>query len=250
MTRPLPSWYDQAKVGIFLHWGVFSVPSYGGRMPSEWYWHSLRGGFSGCCGTKVDPLISAYHNRTYGADTPYTALMPQFTAELFDPDAWASLFAAAGLKYVVMTTKHHEGFTMWCSEQAYNWNACAGGPKRDLVGALAKAVRARGLRFGAYLSMFEWYHPLYLADLKANFTTSRYVDEVYIPQARDLVSRYAPDLIWSDGDFGNTSWWRAPEFVAWLYNQGPNREDVVVNDRWGSDNPPIESGRHFGGYFS
>lgn len=59
-----------------------------------------------------------------------------------------------------------------------------------------------------------------------------------------------PDLIWSDGDFGNSSWWRSPELLAWLYNDAPNKDSVVVNDRWGSDNPPIGSGRHFGGYFS
>jgi alpha-L-fucosidase len=70
---------------------------------------------------------------------------------------------------------------------------------------------------GLYLSMYEWYHPLYQQDVANNFTTSRYVDEIYWPQAKEICTRYAPDLIWSDGDVGNSSWWRSPELLAWLY---------------------------------
>lgn len=81
--------------------------------------------------------------------------------------------------------------------------------------------------------------------------TSRYVDEVYLPQAKELNTRYSPDLIWSDGDWdANSSYWKSPEFLAWLYNEAPNRDTVIVNDRWGNDNPKIGSGKHFGGYFS
>lgn len=136
------------------------------------------------------------------------------------------------------------------SAESFNWNACDMGPKRDLVGALSESVKAAGLHMGLYLSMYEWYHPLYLQDVANNFTTSRYVDEVYWPQAKEINNLYQPDLMWSDGDIGNASWWRSPEFLAWLYNEAPNRDSVIVNDRWGFDNPPIGSGKHFGGYFS
>ena len=256
MTRPLPTWFDNDKIGVFLHWGVFSVPSWGPStvakpaIPSEWYWHSLKGGFSGCCGDVPVERVVEFHNRTYGPDFDYTQFAPMFTAQLFEPDEWAALFKRAGIKYVVLTSKHHEGFTNWCSAESWNWNSCDVGPKRDLVGELTSSVKAAGLRMGLYLSMFEWYHPLYTQDHANNFSTSRYVDEVYQPQARDIVTKYEPDLIWSDGDFGNSSWWRSPELLAWLYNDAPNKESVVVNDRWGSDNPPIGSGHHFGGYFS
>ena len=73
--------------------------------------------------------------------------------------------------------------------------------------------------------------------------------QVYWPQAKEINTKYKPDLMWSDGDNGNESWWRSTEFLAWLYNEAPNRESVVVNDRWGWGNPPIGSGHH-GGYFS
>ena len=197
-----------------------------------------------------DEEVQAFHNKTYGPDFAYEQFAPRFTAELFEPDEWAALFARAGVKYVVLTSKHHEGFTNWCSAESWNWNACDIGPKRDLVGALTKSVRAAGLRMGLYLSMYEWYHPLYVADAAANFTTSRYVDEVYWPQAKEINNLFQPDLLWSDGDVGDSRWWRSTDLLAWLYNEAPNRESIVVNDRWGTDNPPIESGKHFGGYFS
>jgi len=223
MARPLPSWFDDAKVGIFLHWGVFSVPSFG----SEWYWYNLN--------TRKDPATVAFHNATYGPDFAYAQFAPQFTATFFNATAWASLFKDAGIRYVVLTSKHHEGFTNWCSAEAFSWNACEDGPKRNLVAELAGAVRAvGGVRMGLYHSIFEWYHPLYLADKAANYTTRRYVDEVYYPQAQDLNRLYRPDLIWSDGDWeANSSYWRSPELLAWLYNDGAGSADtVVVNDRW------------------
>lgn len=239
MTRPLPAWYDEVKVGIFLHWGIFSVPSWG----SEWYWWNLDGA--------KDPKYQAFHNNTYGPSFKYPDFAPMFTAELFEPDQWAALFKKAGIKYVVLTSKHHEGFTNWCSAEAFNWNACDAGPHRDLVGDLASSVRAAGLHMGLYHSIFEWFHPLYLQDKAAGYRTRRFVDEVYYPQALEINKRYKPDLIWSDGDWeANSSYWRSPELLAWLYNESPNKDRVVVNDRWGNDNPPIGSGNHHGGYFS
>ena len=119
------------------------------------------------------------------------------------------------------------------------------------AGDLTRSVRAAGLRMGLYHSIFEWFHPLFLEDKANGFRTRRYVDEVYFPEALEINRRYKPDLIWSDGDWNaNSSVWRSPELLAWLYNEAPNCRDVLVNDRWGSDNPPIGSGRHFGGYFS
>lgn len=239
MTRPLPGWFDDSKVGIFLHWGVFSVPSY----KSEWYWWALDG--------SKDPDTIRFHNKTYGPDFKYADFAPMFTADLWQPDQWADLFKKAGAKYVVLTSKHHEGFTNWCSQESFNWNACESGPHRDLVGGLTDSVRAAGLHMGLYHSIFEWFHPLYLQDKANNYTTRRFVDEVYMPEAREINMRYKPDLIWSDGDWeANSSYWRSPELLAWLYNDSPNKEDVIVNDRWGNENPPIGSGKHFGGYFS
>lgn len=191
------------------------MPSWGttGGAAGEWYWWRLRGGegygptgcggkLGGAMGTcKPNPAYEEFHNKTFGADFKYSEFGPMFTAELFDPEAWAALFAASGIKYVVLTSKHHEGWTNWCSKEAWNWNACDNGPHRDLVGELSQSVRAAGMHMGLYHSIFEFYHPLYLEDKANNFTTSRYVDEVYIPQSKELNQLYKPDLIWSDGDW-------------------------------------------------
>merc|ERR1719334_3023118 len=129
-SRPLPKWYDEAKFGIFLHWGVFSVPSF----HSEWFWKYWKGGSKG----EVE-----FMKKNYPPDFTYADFAAQFHAELFNPDQWADIFKAAGAKYVVLTSKHHEGFTNWPSKHSFNWNSMDVGPRRDLVGDLAKSIRNR-----------------------------------------------------------------------------------------------------------
>lgn len=240
MTRPLPQWFDNAKIGLFMHWGVFSVPSWG----SEWYWYSLDG-------PKPNPAYVEFHTKNYGKDFKYAEFGPMFKAELWNPDEWADLFKKAGIKYVVLTSKHHEGWTNWCSKYSWNWNSCDNGPRRDLVGDLTKSVRAAGLHMGLYHSIFEWFHPLYLQDKANHYNTTRYVDEVFLPESYELNNLYKPDLIWSDGDWeAPSTYWKSCKLLAWMYNDSPNKDNVIVNDRWGNDNPKIGSGKHHGGYFS
>ena len=249
--RPVPAWYDSAKFGIFVHWGVYSVPAWAPTGPdvpvyekyAEWYERRVRDDSA-----RNGPFWR-FHARTYGAGFPYRAFAPQFRAELWDPAAWAQLFARSGARYVVLTSKHHDGFALWPSAESPGWNSGDVGPKRDLAGELAAAVRARGLRMGFYYSLYEWYHPLYTADTTAagSVRLRRYVDTHMLPQLRDLVTRYRPAVLWTDGEWEHPSaGWRSPEFLAWLFNAGPNRDEVVVNDRWGSDT----RGRHGGFYTS
>jgi alpha-L-fucosidase len=104
------------------------------------------------------------------------------------------------------------------------------GPHRDICGELTEAVRKQGLQMGFYFSLYEWNHPLY------NRNVSQYVDEHMIPQLKDLVLRYRPEIIWSDGEWEHPSKiWKSEEFLMWLYNESPVRETVVVNDRWGEE---------------
>jgi alpha-L-fucosidase len=237
--RATPAWFIDAKFGIFVHWGVYSVPAFAPvgipkEQPyAEWYWHSLNEGKKG-----LDPSITEtwkFHQRVYGADFPYQDFAPQFRAELFDPTAWADLFKRSGAKYVVLTSKHHDGFALWPSEQASKtwgrpWNSTEVGPHRDLVGDLSTAVRATGLKMGLYYSLFEWSNPLWLTD------KPRYVSQHMLPQLKDLVTRYKPSIIFSDGEWDLSSAdWRSPEFLTWLFNDSPVKEDVVVNDRWGKE---------------
>ncbi|KAI8492644.1 Tissue alpha-L-fucosidase [Branchiostoma belcheri] len=161
--RPLPSWYDEAKFGIFMHWGVFSVPSFG----SEWFWWDWKGA--------QNPDFINFMKRNYRPGFSYADFAPLFTAEWYNPLQWAEILQASGAKYVVLTSKHHEGFTNWPSKYSWNWNSMDTGPHRDLVGELRDAIRNQtDLHFGLYYSLFEWFHPLYLKDKQNKWATQEY----------------------------------------------------------------------------
>jgi alpha-L-fucosidase len=248
--RPTPAWFTEAKFGIFIHWGTYSVPSYAPVIPgklayAEWYWNALTEGKNNPKASAIQTGTWAYHQKEYGADFPYQNFAAQFKAELFDPDHWADVFARSGAKYVAITSKHHEGFALWPSKEASAtwgrpWNAVETGPKRDLLGDLSESVRRKGLKMGVYYSLYEWYNPLWLSD------KPRYVTEHMIPQFKDLVTHYKPAIIFSDGEWELTSaQWHSPEMLAWLFNESPVKDEVVVNDRWGKDT------RHkHGGYWT
>jgi alpha-L-fucosidase len=143
-----PDWFRDAKFGIFLHWGVYSVPAFG----NEWYSRSM-----------YQPGSAAFqhHVATYGPQTTfgYKEFIPLFRAQQFDPDAWVDLFVRAGAKYIVPVAEHCDGFPMYNS-QFTDWNAARMGPHRDVVADLARATRARGLHFGVSSHRAEhwwWY---------------------------------------------------------------------------------------------
>lgn len=247
--RPTPAWFGDAKFGIFIHWGVYSVPSYAPVIPgklayAEWYWNALANGQKPNA-NGIQKGTWEYHQKQYGANFPYQDLAPQFRAELYDPAHWADVFARSGAKYVVLTSKHHEGFTLWPNKEASAtwgrpWNAVETGPKRDILGDLTTAVRAKNLKMGFYYSLYEWFNPLWLTD------KPRYIREHMTPQFKDLVTRYQPSLIFADGEWDlPSSEWRSPELLAWLFNESAVKSEVVVNDRWGKDS------RHkHGGYWT
>ena len=123
--RKIPAWFHQDKFGIFIHWGLYAVPSYAPVIPNsgdsyaEWYWHHL-----------VEKKQETYnfHNKNYGANFLYPQFEPMFKAEMFDPSQWADVFKKSGAKYVVLTSKHHEGYCLWNSAEADRdwgrpWNA-------------------------------------------------------------------------------------------------------------------------------
>jgi alpha-L-fucosidase len=247
--RPTPAWFTDAKFGIFIHWGLYSVPAYAPVIPgklayAEWYWNAMTRGQ----GPKANPIQAgtwAYHQKQYGPDFRYESFAPQFRAELFDPDHWADVFARSGARYVALTSKHHEGFALWPSKEASAawgrpWNAAEIGPKRDVLGDLTAAVRRKNVKMGFYYSLYEWYNPLWLKD------KPRYIREHMFPQFQDLVTRYQPAIIFSDGEWDLPSAeWRSPQLLAWLFNESPVKNEVVINDRWGKDS------RHkHGGYWT
>lgn len=248
--RPVPEWYQDAKFGIFIHWGVYSVPAYSPvGSYAEWYQHSLRSDPNGA--------VAKYQKEKYGNKT-YYQLAPLFKAELFNPDAWAQLFERSGAKYVVLTSKHHDGFALWPSKEAdrdwgFPWNAAEVGPKRDLIKELFTALRKTDVRSGLYFSLYEWYDPLYLKDPKA------YALQHAIPQMKDLISNYHPYVLWTDGEWEqNDTTWHATEFLSWLYDESPVKDSIVTYDRWGAGvrfkhggvyTPEYQPGLDFNGHY-
>lgn len=238
-ARPMPKWFDDAKFGIFIHWGVYSVPAWGAKGTySEWYWHALRS-------NSHDGATRKFHERVYGRRFDYMDFAPMFTCELFDANEWAALFKRSGAKYVVPTSKHHDGYCIWPSKEASAswerpWNSMEVGPKRDLLGELTKAVRDQDMKSGFYYSLYEWYHPWYKKDFE------KYRDEHFIPQFKDVVTRYEPDIIFADGEWDHPSEdWHSPELLAWLFNEAACKDNVVINDRWGK-----KTRSSHGGYFT
>jgi len=226
-TRPTPDWWLDAKFGIFIHWGVYSVPAYTAKGNyAEWYQNSLEN-------NAHDGKVREFHQRNYDTRSYYD-LAGDFRASLFEPDEWAKLFEKAGARYVVLTAKHHDGFCLWPSAQSdkawgFPWNSVTTGPKRDLVGDLFAALNKTSVKPGLYYSLYEWYNPLW------KFDRNRYAYDHALPQMHDLVSRYQPWVLWADGDWDETpDTWRSPQFLAWLYNASPVHDRIVTNDRWGS----------------
>ncbi len=223
-------------------WGLYSVPAFAPvsskteTMYAEWYWNSLN---------EANSSTRKFHDRVYGPSFTYPDFAPLFRAELYDPDHWADVFQRAGAKYAVLTSKHHDGFTLWRSEQANRawkrpWNAVDTGPRRDIALDLMEAGRRQGLQMGIYYSMYEWYNTQWLTDRK------RFVAEHMFPQFKDAVTHLKPSIIFSDGEWDLPSAeWHSPELLTWLLNESPVRGDVVINDRWGN-----ETRHRHGGYYT
>lgn len=222
--RPYPEWFKDAKLGIFIHWGLYSVPSYGSKESyAEWFLRGMQ--------TK-SPERMEFVKNTYGEHFTYKDFAPLFKAELFNPDEWASLFKRAGAKYVMFVSKHHDGYTLWPSKYNRNWNSVDVGPKRDLVGDLTKSVREAGLKMGLYYSLAEWNHPLHRWYTDPHDSIGRYVEEYMIPQFKELVSTYKPSILFADGEWYNTAkQWHAAELIDWYYNLVG--DEAIVNNRWG-----------------
>lgn len=223
--RPTPTWYTDAKFGIFIHWGVYAVPGWSSKGNyAEWYQQGLQGN---------DTARQKFHRAKFGNRTYYD-LANDFKAELFQPDEWAKVFEQSGAKYIVLTSKHHDGFTLWPSKESdrdwgFKWNAVDVGPHRDLIADLFKAVRKTSVHAGMYYSLYEWFNPLW----KSN--KSKFATEHTWPQMKELINNYQPDVFWTDGDWeASDSVWKSKEFLTWLYNESPVKDKVIVNDRWGA----------------
>lgn len=225
--RKVPEWFEDAKFGIFIHWGLYSVPAYAPKgQYAEWYGYH-------CDKARDDnfgPQYRDYHLKTYGEKFRYSDFVPQFKAENFDAKQWVSLFEDAGARYMNLVSKHHDGFCLYQTDYAWNWNSVDVGPHRDFCRELKDACEGTKVRFGVYHSIYEWFHPLYLKD------PEEYAVKHLIPMLKELVEKYQPNTLFTDGEWDlPSSVWHSTDFLQWLYNESSVRDIIVPNDRWGSE---------------
>lgn len=256
--REIPEWFQDAKFGIFIHWGPYSVPAYRSVNDeqfgsyAEWYYASVYG--------EHRNYGDSFHREVYGDNLEYRDFAKWFKAELFDPDYIAGVLEESGAKYVVLTTKHHDGYCLWPTDNRHKaqWNAGDIGPQRDLVGGLREAVIQKGIEFGVYYSIIDWESvPSHRCDggyfipekdvEKYGLPKEVYLEEVLGPQLHELVEKYKPSVIFSDGGEWDLTEEESGtrEFLSWLYKESPVKDKVVVNDRFYNEMP----GNH-GDYYS
>ena len=252
--HPVPDWYHDAKFGIFIHWSLSCVPAFaptdkgdimdilrneGSRAMfanqpySEWYLNSLR--------IKGSPAYE-YHVKTYGADFDYYRFADDFNAALgaWDPAGWADLFKQVGARYVVLVTKHHDGFLLWPSDHLNPMKPDLHA-SRNVVGELTDEVKARGMRMGFYYSSpYDWTFTekgitdlaMSLARIPASGEYGKYANS----HSYELIDKYDPSVLWSDIGYPNGV--NINEIFAHFYNKTP---DGVVNERWGQTSALMQS---------
>ncbi|HLT17051.1 MAG TPA: alpha-L-fucosidase [Acidimicrobiales bacterium] len=241
--RPLPSWYDDAKLGIFVHWTAAAIPAFAPVRDSpfdlaaeggweeamrcspytEWYWNSI----------SIEGSPAAEHHAAVHGDRPYDDFVQRFL-DLhagWQPEPWVDLFEQAGARYVVLVTKHHDGVLLWPSDTP-NPHKARWASDRDLVGELAALVRARGLRFGTYYSGgLDWtFGGLPMTDFQAMLAAIPQTDDyvAYVDAHwHELIERYRPDVLW--GDIGSPAAFDIDGLFADYYAAVP---DGVVNNRF------------------
>lgn len=221
-SRHVPDWFADAKFGIFIHWGLYSVPAYTEKgQYAEWYMQQIR---------DENSAARKFHDRVYAPGTQYEDFVSDFKAELFDADEWAQLFEKSGAKYINLVSKHHDGFCMFKSDYAWNWNSVDVGPHRDFCGELKAALEKTDVKFGVYHSVYEWFHPLYLKN------PEEYAVKHLIPMLKELITKYEPWTLFTDGEWDHpSSVWHSTDFLQWLYNESPVKDTIVPNDRWGRE---------------
>ncbi|WP_405267316.1 alpha-L-fucosidase [Cellulophaga sp. Ld12] len=239
----VPAWYKDLKFGIYFHWGPYSVPAY----ENEWYsrWMYVDG-----------HLINKHHKETYGAlDTfGYKDFIPMFKAEKFDAEVWADLFVKAGAQFAGPIAEHADGFAMWDS-QLTKWDAKDMGPKIDVVGAMEKAIKSRGLKFITTYHrhwLYAWYptwdestdasNPLYeglygpkvpegtfvMANKPTNPLPSAAFNQEWLDRLTELTTKYDPDIVWFDNKMDIIGEKYRKQFLADFYNRGLKKGKEVV----------------------
>jgi alpha-L-fucosidase len=241
-----PQWLRDGKFGIYTHWGVYSVPAVGPN--GTWYSNHMY--------MNPDSPERIYQEATYGplAKFGYKDFIPMFTGAKFNADEWADLFQKAGARFAGPVTEHHDGFAMWDSKYT-EWNAAKMGPKRDIVGELAKAIKAHNMKFvTAFHHMENWYFfPTW--DKRLDCGDPRY-SGLYGPihekgaqpskefldrwedEVREVIDKYDPDFIWFDFGLRCVPEVYKQDLLAYYFNKAAAENKEVVVSYKGHDLPP------------
>jgi len=229
----VPTWFKDAKLGIFVHWGVYSVPAFA----SEWYPRNMY---------RRDSPVFEHHRKTWGpqGEFGYKDFIPMFKGEKWDPVSWVDLFTKAGAKYVVPVADHHDGFPMYATART-KWNAVNMGPCRDVIAEFEQVVRERGLKFGvsshrafnwryySYADDFdtsnEAYAGLYSPAHPEDAPASEAFLEDWYARTKELVDKFRPDILWFDFGWHHDEfapYW--PKITAYYYNKAIDWGSEVV----------------------
>jgi len=253
-THVTPKWFQDAKFGIYTHWGIYSVPACGPN--GSWYPYNMY--------REGTPQYK-YHVKTYGNPSKfgYKDFIPIFKAEKFDPNEWAELFERAGAQFAGPVGEHHDGFSMWDS-QVNEWNAAKMGPKRDVVGELEKAICKQGIKLMVALHHAEnwWFYPHWKkeydtcdphytglygplhnlewgqnipegADVYSGWQlqdkpTEEFLNR-WLAKIREVIDKYQPDMLWFDNELDRIQEHYKREFLAYYYNKAEEwGKEVVV----------------------
>ncbi len=262
--HPTPDWYNDAKLCIFYDWGPYSIAGYGekgwsrARYP-DWYLNHMYHGYAD------------YHKESWGEDFQRDDFIPLFNAENFNADQIVEMVKMSGAKYIVPFNKHHDGYCLWDSKVTQR-DAVDMNPHRDLTAELVAACEKEGIYHGFYFSVEEYEYPVIGPDeslmirywsgnmapdnagiatesgeirgafnseihnrmLSGKIPVRNFIDELIVPQAKDFIDKYDPDILWFDGEWQRPAeYYRTPEIVAYFYNRARGRKEVVSNDRLG-----------------
>lgn len=255
-SHQTPGWLQDAKFGVYTHWGVYSVPARGRNV--TWYPYNMH--------REGTPQYE-YHVKTFGLPPQfgYKDFIPLFTAEKFDPDEWAELFKKAGARFAGPVGEHHDGFCMWDTQYS-EWSAARMGPKRDVVGLLEKAIRSQGMRFLVALHHAEnwWFfphwkkeydtsdpryaglygephNPDYQPDLTKSGVDgweeqdkpSRVFLEKWKARCMEVIDKYRPGLLWFDAGLKYVQETYKKDVLAYCYNKAEEwGKEVALTYKW------------------
>lgn len=248
-AHQVPEWFKDAKFGMFIDWGLWSVagwaPKKEGAMYPDWYEFRM----------DTDTSFMQYHEKNWGKDFKRDDFIPLFRAENYQPEQLVAIAKGAGMKYIVPFTKHHSGFCLWPSSYTQR-DAMDMGPNKDLIKPLVEHCKKEGLKFGFYFSVEEWEYPvigstgqlqnrLWSGEIKqfdaslekkcsGKIAVRNFGTDYLVPQATEFIDQYDPDLIWFDGDWNtHVEELHTYDIASYFYNKNEGRKPVAVNDRYG-----------------